>query len=36
MESGLWTNVRLECVFDPRAISLENGGLLEGEAVTHD
>ena len=29
-ESGIWQPVQFNCIFDPLAISLEEGGLLEG------
>lgn len=30
-ESGIWQTVQFSCIFDPLAISLEEGSLLEGK-----
>ena len=34
-ESGIWQPVQFNCIFDPLAISLEEGGLLEGKTQEH-
>ena len=32
-ESGLWEHVNANCEFDPLAISLDEGGYLEGKII---